>query len=115
MLQKFKGQVITAGYDWAIQLSFANSPLTFPTTATFIAQVRRDPSAEDVLATLTTANNGIIRISDKILQLRLPGSMSLGWPDRLAYIDVVRNDAGLKQHLGFMLTVPVRRAVTRGI
>jgi hypothetical protein len=115
MLQKVKGQVITAGYDWAIQLSFANSQITFPETATFIAQVRRDPAAEDVLATLTSANDGVLRISDTVLQLRLFGSMSEGWPDRLAYIDVVRNDNGLKQHLGFQLTVPVRRPITRGI
>ncbi|OCP21882.1 MULTISPECIES: hypothetical protein [unclassified Ensifer] len=115
MLQKFKGQVITAGYDWAIQLGFDKSPITFPANATFTAHVRRDPNAEDILATLTTANGSITRISEKILQLRLPGSMSIGWPERTAYIDMVRTDSGLKQHLGFMLTVPVRRAITRGI
>ncbi len=115
MLQKFKGQIITAGYDWAIQVSFANSPITFPAGATFIAQVRKDPNAETVLATLTTANGGVIRISDKVIQIRLSGSITNDWPDRTAYIDVVRNDGGLKQHLGFILKVPVRRAITRGI
>lgn len=115
MLQKFKGQIITAGYDWAIQLGFDKSPISFPSNAAFVAQVRRDPAAEDILATLSTANGNIVRISDKILQLRLPGSMSIGWPDRTAFIDMVRTDSGLKQHLGFMLTVPVRRAITRGI
>jgi hypothetical protein len=115
MLQKFKGQIITAGYDWAIQLSFANSPVTFPVGATFIAQVRKDPAADDVLCTISTANANITRITDKILQIRIPGTMTTDWPDRTAYLDVVRNDGGLKQHLGFLLAVPVRRAITRGI
>jgi hypothetical protein len=114
MSQRFKGQIITTGYDWGIQLSFANSPWVFPETATFVAQVRRDPDVEDVLATLTTANNGIKRISDKVIQIRLDGEITADWPNRVVFIDAVRTDGG-NQHLGFMLKVPVRRAITRGI
>jgi hypothetical protein len=115
MAQKFKGKIITAGYDWSIRLSFANSGISFPETATFTAQVRRDPAVEDVLATLTTANGGLARFDDKTLTIHIQGSVSADWPDRTAYIDVVRTDINPKQHLGFQLRVPVRRAITRGI
>ncbi|TDW20385.1 hypothetical protein EV128_12515 [Rhizobium azibense] len=113
MLQKVKGQIITAGYDWSIQISFEKSGLTFPSTATFVSQVRRDRNSEEVLTTLTTANGNIGRVSDKILNLKIPGSITADWPDREAHIDIVRTDGGLKQHLGILLVVPVRRPVTR--
>lgn len=115
MSQKFKGKIITAGYEWSIRLSFANSAITFPAGATFTSQVRRDPAAEDVIATLTTANGGIVRVDDKTLDIKIAGSVSMDWPDRIAYIDVVRTDTNPKQHLGFELRVPVRRAITRGV
>lgn len=115
MLQKVKGQIITAGYDWAIQLSFAKSPITFPETAKFVAQIRRSRDDENVLATLSTDNGNIVRLSVNTLQLRLPGALSEGWPDRQAHIDIVRVDGDLRQHLGVMLVVPVRRPITRGL
>jgi hypothetical protein len=114
-MQTFKGKIITAGYDWSIRLSFANSPVTFPAEATFTSQVRRDPDVDDVLATLTTENGGITRVDSTTIDIRLPGAMSDGWPNRTAYIDVVRTDVTPKQHLGFELRVPVRRAITRGV
>jgi hypothetical protein len=113
--QKFKGKIITAGYDWSIRLSFANSAITFPANSTFTSQVRRDPEVDDVIATLTTANGGIVRIDEKTLEIRVAGASSANWPNRVAYIDVVRTDTNPKQHLGFELKVPVRRAITRGL
>jgi hypothetical protein len=115
MSQKFKGKIITAGYDWSIRLSFANSAISFPANATFTSQVRRDPDVDDIIATLTTANGGIVRIDSQTLEIRISGAASTGWPNRIAYIDVVRTDTNPKQHLGFELRVPVRRAITRGI
>jgi len=115
MSTKFKGKIITAGYEWTIQLNFADSAITFPANATFVSQVRRDPNADDVIATLTTANQGVVRVDEKTLNLRISGEMSANWPDRTAYLDVVRTDTTPDQHLGFQLRVPVRRAITRGI
>ncbi len=114
MSKKFKGQIITTGYDWTIQFSFENSAHVFPETATFVSQLRRDPNVDDVLATLTSANGGVTRISDKIIQLRLEGDITKDWPARTVWLDVVRTDLG-HEHLGFILKVPVRRAITRGI
>jgi hypothetical protein len=113
MAQKFKGKVITAGYDWSIRLSFAGSAVTFPAGSIFTSQVRRDPNADDVLVTLTSANGGVRRIDDTTLEIRILGEDTLNWPNRTAYIDVVRTDIEPYQHLGFQLSVPVRRAITR--
>lgn len=113
--EKVQGKIIQAGYDWMIQISFTNAGKTFPNTATFTSQVRRDPAVEDILATMTTANGGIIWIDESTLALKLVGTATVGWPKRNAYIDVVRTDVTPHEHLGFTLVVPVIIPVTRGL
>lgn len=107
-----RAKIIQAGYSWSLRIEF--SSISFPAEATFTSQVRRSIDSEDVLYEMTTANGGVVLVDANHLDLTIPGSASAGWPKRTAYIDVVRTD-GTKQHLGFMLAVPVVLPVTRGI
>ncbi|MBA8881749.1 hypothetical protein [Phyllobacterium myrsinacearum] len=112
--RKVKSKAIRAGYDWSIRINFAGSSVSFPSTATFVAQVRRDPTATDILATMTTADLGVQRVDTNTIDLVLAGYKTVNWPERTAYIDVVRTDGGI-QHLGFSLAVPVILPITRGV
>lgn len=110
-----KAKAIRAGYDWSIRVHFAAASINFPTTATFVAQVRRSAEAPDILATMTTADLGIQRVDANTIDIVLAGSKTLGWPVRTAHIDVVRTDGGGVQHMGFSLAVPVILPITRNV
>ena len=111
--EKIKGRIIQAGYPWSLRLVF-DEGYDFPASARFISHVRRDPSVNDVLATMSSENGGILRINNSTLDLRLTAAQTEGWPDRKVWLDVIRIDLPQHEHLGFQITVPVRQAITRG-
>ena len=80
------GPAIVAGYEYKLQLE-AGSPV-FPQGCTLTAQVRAKVSATTTIATLTTANGGLARISDTVVEITIsagatanlpPGSVVMEW------------------------------------
>lgn len=113
IIEKVQAPVIQAGYEWSIRLDLEG--YEFPEEATFVAQVRRAPNVDDVLVELTTANLKIKRINSTTLDIFIRAEDSLEWPERKVYLDVVRTDLNIQDHLGFMLVIPVRVPITRGV
>jgi len=111
--QYLQGKAIQTGCEWRLRFTVQSEVLeTFPTTAKFVAQFREKPEGP-VLAELTTANGGIVRIDGNSLELVLKGTMTAGWSISSVMTDIVRTDGAQKVHLGFDLIIPVKKSITR--
>jgi hypothetical protein len=107
------GPAIVAGYPYRLQVE-AETPL-FPQNAVFAAEVRTKVSAASVIATLTTANGGLLRVSDNVLELAIAPEATAGLGAGSIVLDVVRSDLVPPRHLSFFLEIPVVLPVTRGM
>jgi hypothetical protein len=107
------GPAIVAGYEYRLQLE-ADSPV-FPAGCALTAQVRAKVSDSAVIATLTTANGGLARISDTVVEVTIPPAATANLPPGSVVMDMVRTDLEPDRHLNFTLEVPVIRPVTRGL
>lgn len=108
-----EGPAIMIGYAYKLRLEAEGA--LFPAGAAFTGHVRAKPCAEAVLATLTSANGGLERISDSALDLHIAAEDSGGMAVGSVVIDVVRTDTDPDRHLGFALEIPVMSPVTRGL
>lgn len=72
-------------------------------------------SAAPVLATFSTGNSGVRRMSDRTLELVLPPEATATLMPGSAVLDLVRTDLIPPRHLAFFLEIPVVRPVTRGL
>jgi hypothetical protein len=106
-----EGPAIVAGYPYRLQIE-ADAAL-FSEGAVFAAQVRTKVSAASVIATLT-ANDGIRRVSDTVLELAIAPDATAGLGAGSVVLDVVRTDLMPPRHLSFFLEIPVVLPVTRG-
>jgi hypothetical protein len=107
------GPAIVAGYEYKLQLE-ADSPV-FPAGCSLTAQVRAKVSDINIIATLTTANGGLARISDTVVEIIIPSTATAGLPPGSVVMDMVRTDLEPDRHLNFTLDIPVVRPVTRGL
>ncbi len=107
------GPAIVVGYAYRLQIE-ADSAL-FPEGADFAAQVRSKVSAASVIAMLTTANGGLLRVSDTVLELAIAPDATASLGAGSVVLDVVRTDLMPPRHLSFFLEIPVVLPVTRGI
>jgi hypothetical protein len=107
------GPAIVAGYEYRLQLE-ADSPV-FPAGCALFAQVRGKVSDSTVIATLTTANGGLGRISDTVVEITIPAAATANLPPGSVVMDMVRTDLDPDRHLNFTLEIPVIRPVTRGL
>jgi hypothetical protein len=107
------GPAIVAGYEYRLQLE-ADSPV-FPAGCALTAQVRTKVSDSAVIATLTTANGGLARISDTVVEITIPPAATANLPPGSVVMDMVRTDLYPDRHLSFTLEIPVVRSVTRGL
>lgn len=107
------GPAIVAGYAYRLQVE-ADSSL-FPEGAVFTAQVRSKILASAVIATLTTANGGILRVSDNVVEMVIAPEATAGLGAGSVVVDIVRTDLVPPRHLSFFLEIPVVLPVTRGL
>ncbi len=108
-----EGPAIVAGYEYRLQIE-AESPV-FPQGCSLTAQVRARVGDSNIIATLTTANGGLARISDTVIEIVIPPAATAGLPPGSAVMDMVRTDLEPDRHLNFNLEIPVVRPVTRGL
>lgn len=106
------GAIIMIGYEWRQGVVVTPGP-TFPSGGLFRAVVRQSRQSTAALADLTSANGGVVRISDEEIELVIPAASTATMAAGSVVIDVVRTDLVPPQHLGFTLTVPVQLPVTR--
>ena len=108
-----EGPAVLIGYAWRLQIE-AEAPV-FAQGAVYAGQIRIRPSDGAVLATITSADGGIVRVSDTVLELLLrPAQTAALLPGRIV-LDLVRTDLDPDLHLGFLLEIPVILPVTRGL
>jgi hypothetical protein len=108
-----EGPAVLIGYAWRLQIE-AEAPV-FAEGAIYAGQIRGRPSDAEVLATLSSADHGILRISDTVLELALrPDQTAVLAPGRVV-LDLVRTNLAPDLHLGFLLELPVILPVTRGL
>jgi hypothetical protein len=107
------GPAIVAGYEYRLQLEADSS--VFPAGCTLAAQVRARVSDIAVIATLTTENGGLARISDTVVEIAIPPAATGGLSPGSVVMDMVRTDLEPDRHLSFTLEIPVVRPVTRGL
>ncbi len=107
------GPAIIIGYEYRLQIE-AESDL-FPVRSTFAGQLRTKVSAPTPVTTLTTANGGVTRLTDRVVELVVPATATASLAAGSAVLDLVRTDLSTPQHLAFMLEIPVVQPVTRGL
>ena len=107
------GPAIVAGYEYKLQLE-ADSPV-FPEGCSLTAHVRARASDSTVIAMLTTANGGLLRISDTVVEITIPPAATSSLLPGSVVMDMVRTDLEPDRHLSFTLEIPVVRPVTRGL
>ncbi len=107
------GPAIVAGYEYRLQIE-ADGPI-FPLGSALLAQVRAKVSDSSVIATLSTSDGGLMRISDTVVQITIPPSATASLTSASVFMDMVRTDLNPDRHLNFTLEIPVIRPVTRGL
>lgn len=108
-----EGPAIAVGYEYRLQIE-TNAPV-FPPGCSLVAQVRAKVSDSAVIATLTTANGGLTRIADAIVEIAIPPAATAALPAGSVVMDMVRTDLSPDRHLNFTLEIPVIRPVTRDL
>ncbi|EAQ43713.1 hypothetical protein MED193_12618 [Roseobacter sp. MED193] len=111
--QIYEGPAIMIGYAYRLRLEAAGA--LFPEGAAFTGHVRAKLGDTEILATLTSANGGLERVSDSALDLQIAAADTAGMAVGSVVVDVVRTDTDPDRHLGFALEIPVMSPVTRGL
>jgi hypothetical protein len=107
------GPAIVAGYAYRLQVE-AEIPV-FPDGCALTAHVRSKVGDSAIIATLTTANGGLTRLSDTVIEIAIPPEPTEALRAGTVVMDVVRTDVDPDLHLNFTLEIPVVRPVTRGL
>jgi len=108
-----EGPAVLIGYPWRLQIEAA-APV-FVEGAAYGGQLRVRASDPTVLATLSSAEGGVLRVSDTVLELALRPDQTAGLAPGRVVLDLVRIDLDPDLHLGFFLEIPVMLPVTRGL
>lgn len=112
---RVNGRAINIGYRWTQRLQFAGSAAFFPSGCAITAHVRATPLNSQILATLTTANGGIARVSDVEIDISLTAAQTAAMKAGSVVVDFVRTAPSPTEHLGFRMTIPVVPPVTQGV
>jgi hypothetical protein len=110
-----RGRPIVAGYEWRQRVRAQATVPLFPAGVALTGQIRANLADASPLATLSTGAGSITRIDDDTIELVLAGADSAAWAAKPVVLDFVRTDTSPDVHLGFRLTIPVVRPVTRGL
>lgn len=107
-----KGKPIFAGIDWRYRVEISGSSPIAATDALY-SHVRAEPSSPTVLATLRSDQATLIRVNSTTIDIVIPGLASVGWEvHREVSLDIIRHNGVAPDHMGFSLTIPVRKPIT---
>ena len=108
-----EGPAIMIGYAYRLRLEAEG--VLFPEGSEFTGHVRAKLEDAQILATLTSANGGLSRVTDSALDLQIGAAETARMTAGSVVVDVVRTDVDPDLHLGFALEIPVMQPVTRGL
>ena len=108
-----EGPAVVIGYQYKLQV--ATDLALFPSGSAITAHVRAKVSDTAILATLTTANGGLVRVSDTLIEIVIAAAQTAAIKAGTVHMDMVRTDLTPDLHLGFNLEIPVVMPVTRGL
>lgn len=109
----YEGPVIKIGLEYSTQIELSE-PI-FAAGTTFVSDVREKATSPDPLATLSTENGGLVRISDTVIEIRIPAAATATAKVGSVVLDMIRTDVSPSQHLGFTMEIPVEMSITRGV
>ena len=106
-----------AGYVWraALEVVYDDpaAPPPFPAGVALTAHVRRRVDDATPLATLTSANGGLVRTSETSVDVVIAGDVSASWTPGDVLLDIVRTDLTPPEHLNIRMIVSVAMPITR--
>lgn len=112
-VQSVEGPEIVIGYPWSIDLYVeARGVVLFPSGVALKAEVRRQADGP-LLASLTTANGGLVRISDASVRIAIAATDTAAMQTGMVSLDLVRTDVSPVAYVGVRLTIPVAAPITR--
>ena len=103
------GSAIAIGWPYAITITSPSA--IFPVGAVFKADFKRTRTDLTPLFELTTANGGLVRVTDLSLTVAVSSAQSALLSVGSVVVDIARTD--IPNYLGFVLTIPVLQPVTR--
>ena len=103
---------IAAGGAETFQIEMDAGHAWFPVGCALTAHVKHIGRPETVLATLTTANGGLVRVSDYQLNVVLTAAQTATFTEDFVEMDIVRTNLAAPAYLKFKLQLPVYQPVT---
>jgi hypothetical protein len=111
------GTPIQRGFVWRQGLVMDDAPgfVPFPAGATYRGEVRAKLTDAIALAQFSTADGGVVRVSDTELRLQLTPAQTAAIPAGVSFVwlGLVRTDVSPEEPLDFMLQVDVWTPPTR--
>lgn len=101
---------IAPGFEYAVEFEVGGTEVVFPEGVQLRSQIRRSERS-DLLGTLTT-EQGLRRISDRVVEVRIPPEVTAQAVGHLMF-DLVRTDSDTEEYLYLKLRIPVTSTVTR--
>lgn len=106
------GPAIRPGYPWSLQIETPQTAF-FPSSMKISGQFRAQAGAAQVLASISTEQGGVVRITDQKIELRLTPQQTAQMEAGVVVFDLIRTDTDPKRHLYIEITVPVRTSITQ--
>lgn len=103
---------IPIGLPYTIRLEVEGAGVFFPAGATYTSHVRADAGSA-ILAALTSATGGLVRVSDTELDIVFTAEQTAALTEGQVLLDWVRTDTDPDQYGGYLLTLPTFRPITR--
>lgn len=112
-MKQVLGKAIVLGYDYTLRLTVTEA--LFPSNGVFVAQIRTDEDSGTILATISSDNSELVRVSDTVIDIYIPGTKSVNWVADRVVLDIVNTTPNPDKYLGVKLRFLVEKPVTRGL
>jgi hypothetical protein len=103
---------IVRGLPFEITVQMPTGSVWFPSGSEYKSQFREYAGAPRVLATLTTAGGGIVRVSDRELKFVLSAETTQKFSGESVIFDYIRTDTTPDVYGGYIAEWPVHQPVT---
>lgn len=114
MAQTIPAPPVVPGYAYAIRLEIEGEDTPFPAGCELRADVRRFVYSGVRIARLTTEDEGIVRIDDNTVEIRMSEADTSAIDGGSVVLDLVRTDVEPVAYLYVQVRLPVTKPVTRG-
>lgn len=106
---------IVVGYAYSLRVRLPEGTVWFPSGSTWRSQIRAFRGSPTALAELTTANGGLVRVSDREMDILMTTSTTAAFTEERVVLDWARTDTSPPEYFGYVLTLPVMVPVTENV